>query len=199
MQKGFAPILLLVGILILATIAGGAYYFSTKNFSKSTLQPTIQTSQPQNPSPTTNPTAYWKTYTDAKNGYEIKYPNDKLTSCSSTIQGFPDTFDLRLDKECLISEPGIIIQIQVFDAPHPELTSPYPQCYTYTKEHIKIGQIDGNKYSPVIKKSTGECVMTSYGVTDTIEFDHNTKHFSIRAFNSEDLNYSQILSTFKFL
>lgn len=82
-QKGFAPILILVGFLVLiAAIPGGAYYLkSIKN-----QQPAVTTSKPSLPTPFPTPsdaspaptgaaeTADWKIY---KNTYfTFKYPKD---------------------------------------------------------------------------------------------------------------------------
>lgn len=51
-QKGFAPILIVVGILVIIVISGGAYYFGKFQALKSPLQnPTITS---QTPKPTIN-------------------------------------------------------------------------------------------------------------------------------------------------
>ncbi|MBI4035555.1 hypothetical protein HY383_01275 [Candidatus Daviesbacteria bacterium] len=67
MQKGFASVLVLIGILVLTAVAGGAYYLGKSQVTKP---------QPQNPvvvSPTPDETANWKTYT-SQYGYSFKYP-----------------------------------------------------------------------------------------------------------------------------
>ena len=72
-QKGFVPILILVGVLILAA-AGGAYYLGTKKASVSQIQ-VIPSQTPQaisSPSSTPDETANWKTYNQDK--YQIKFP-----------------------------------------------------------------------------------------------------------------------------
>ena len=91
MQRGFAPILVLVGILILAIIAGGVYYFGRSQIVKPQPQNPVvvyQTPQPTlapssfpdvNPVPNgTGETANWKTYTNTKYGYQVKYPAGEI-------------------------------------------------------------------------------------------------------------------------
>lgn len=90
MQKGFAPILILVGILVIAAI-GGAFYLGKQTSKPSQPQNQVVTSQ-ATPSSTqdtsrepngsaaspvpngTGETVNWKTYTNTKAGYSIKYP-----------------------------------------------------------------------------------------------------------------------------
>lgn len=101
-QKGFAPIILLVGILVTVVIAGGAYYLGTLKTNSKVVNPvvTYQVSPFPSASPvkvcnmlcvkgshcdngqcvpdqTTSPsadTSGWKTYTNTTYGYSLKYP-----------------------------------------------------------------------------------------------------------------------------
>ncbi len=81
-QTGFAPILILVGILVITLVGGGAYYFGSQ-------KPPVQPQNPiviSSPTPTTSPTdasgvpngtaetANWKTYTNNKYQFSFKYP-----------------------------------------------------------------------------------------------------------------------------
>lgn len=66
-QQGFAGIFVLL-VLALA-IAGGAYYLGTQKGSWKAQEATNTTS-------TTNQTADWKTYTNKRYGYSLKYPSD---------------------------------------------------------------------------------------------------------------------------
>lgn len=88
MQKGFAPILLLITILILVTLAAGAYYFGKSQTSKpqtqnqvvvsQTLQPTSAPSSSPDTSPVPNGTgeiANWKTYTNIDAKFSIQHPS----------------------------------------------------------------------------------------------------------------------------
>ncbi|MEK7450661.1 MAG: PsbP-related protein [Patescibacteria group bacterium] len=62
------------GIASIGTaIAVGGYFLGTKNSQPATENKVI--SRPS-PTPTLDPTANWKTYTNAVAGYSFKYPND---------------------------------------------------------------------------------------------------------------------------
>lgn len=79
MQKGQAVILVLVGILVLAAVAGGAYYLGQQNSSQPENKPVILENQ-KTPTPPSvkdeDETVDWKTYTNSENGFLVKYPND---------------------------------------------------------------------------------------------------------------------------
>lgn len=85
-QKGQTGVLILIGILIIALVAGGAYYFGRQTGPKLQTTPTPNAS-PANASPVPNgtgETANQKTYTTTKYGYLFKYPtNWKVTENSS--------------------------------------------------------------------------------------------------------------------
>ncbi|MBI2597049.1 hypothetical protein HYW41_02745 [Candidatus Daviesbacteria bacterium] len=74
-QKGFTPVLILLGAILITGIVGGAYYLGTQR-----SQPTSPTTTSQ-PTPTSNPTANgiasWGIYKNTKIGFEISYPNGK--------------------------------------------------------------------------------------------------------------------------
>ncbi len=84
-QKGFAPILILI---IIVLVAGGAYYFGTLKIKpKPQVIPTtvpsvkpainLETSVPVTQTtikPTTDPTANWKTFNHSTGNYQFKYP-----------------------------------------------------------------------------------------------------------------------------
>lgn len=78
-QKGQLTIFILVGILVLAGVAGGAYFLGKSGQSKpgqtvSQSQPTPQPTSGPQASHIPDPTANWKTYTNAKVGFQVKYP-----------------------------------------------------------------------------------------------------------------------------
>lgn len=80
MQKGFGSILILVGILVLAAVAVGAYYFGKSQTLKPQIQNPVAVSQ--TPQPISTPSASqdeisnWKTYTNDKYNFSFKYPKE---------------------------------------------------------------------------------------------------------------------------
>ncbi len=77
-QGGFAPILLLIGILIIVLVGGGIYYYQAQIYRSAT--PTSQVSKTPRPSTQTDETANWKTYINPVIKYTFEYPPDwKLT------------------------------------------------------------------------------------------------------------------------
>jgi hypothetical protein len=94
MQKGFTPIFILIGIVVLALISG-AYYLGSQNndttqisdlqnnskspnptsSSQVDLTPLPKSSSSTSPKSTADPSlANWQLYTDSKAGFSIKYP-----------------------------------------------------------------------------------------------------------------------------
>jgi len=74
-RKGFVPILILIGIVIIISVVGGAYYFSKKSLNPTATNPAI-TKVLSSPITTTAPdeTTIWKTYKNEKHNYSISYP-----------------------------------------------------------------------------------------------------------------------------
>ena len=79
-QKGFAPILILIGIFIVTAVAGGVYYFGKNSSSlrgtneKSDAAISHTPSPTYSPSPSMDETSTWKVYEDAD--YNFKHPSD---------------------------------------------------------------------------------------------------------------------------
>ena len=91
MQKGQGLILVIVGLVIVAAIAGGSYYFGKSQVSKP-QNPVVTSQTPQptiipvaSPSATPDETTNWKTYTST--GYAFKYPSngDVVTDQTSVV------------------------------------------------------------------------------------------------------------------
>lgn len=86
MQKGFGIIYILIGILVLGLVAGGAYYLGKSTSPQPTPQPFYPppSSTPSLPpldknlpilNKTSDQTANWKTYTNQKFHYSLEYPS----------------------------------------------------------------------------------------------------------------------------
>lgn len=85
MQKGFAPLLLLIGILILIVVGSGAYFLgksaTTKPVQQSVVQQTAVSTSQSTPVETVNQ----KTYTNTKYGFSLKYPAEWMKSDEEQI------------------------------------------------------------------------------------------------------------------
>lgn len=78
MQKGFLLIWILVGVLVIVAVAGGAYFLGRQTTPKPSPAPVSQNVQPTpTPDETANPDsigANWKIYEDLELGFSLKYP-----------------------------------------------------------------------------------------------------------------------------
>lgn len=77
-EGGQTQILILAGIVILVAVAGGIFYLGRisapkpQNVATSSPQPSTTLSPTTSPDPTAN----WKTYTNARHAYTIQYPQE---------------------------------------------------------------------------------------------------------------------------
>lgn len=87
MQRGFAPIVILVGLVLVTVIAGGTYFLTSRlHSSPSTVKPSTITPSVPTPSSTATPkpsqspdiVAGWKTYTITTVGLSFSYPSDLI-------------------------------------------------------------------------------------------------------------------------
>lgn len=69
MSKGFASIIILLGIAVIILIGGVVVY-------QKVLAPKANPTPTPIASPTPDPTANWKTYTNSILGYQVRYPSD---------------------------------------------------------------------------------------------------------------------------
>lgn len=74
MQKGFVPIFLLIGILVMASVLSGALYFDKLKLPQPAVNsPIVTTPTPQ--SVPVDETANWKTYVNDRYGFSFEYPS----------------------------------------------------------------------------------------------------------------------------
>jgi len=77
--KSQKPLVLIMSVLLIVTVAiAGLFYFQIQKLSKELSQ--YQTQPSPTPTATPDPTADWKTYTDPKGKYSLKYPTDWAAS-----------------------------------------------------------------------------------------------------------------------
>lgn len=212
-QKGFAPILIVLGIVATLGIAGGAYYLGT---NKAPSQPqqvnTSQTPQPsQIPSPTSDETANWKTYTNTKYGYEIQYPQDKFIDCSHGDYFALDfNYNALNETSCADGEGFRDISITAVDKSYgTTATTKFPECWSTKQEQVNVGSVVGTKYTNTrSNKDSCNTTQIAYARQNHILVDLNG--VTLRIFLSEFGAYGndqvkivqiaeQVLSTFKFL
>ncbi|MDD2822705.1 MAG: hypothetical protein PHQ59_01355 [Candidatus Daviesbacteria bacterium] len=198
-EKGFAPIIIILGIVLFLGIVGGVYYFS-KNSSSAIKNNPVNT-----PTPTAtlkvDETTNWKTYTNTEYGYSIKYPeNISLEEMGVDVKG-------KLVKWIWIDKQ---IQISVTKANSSECKV---DCPIISKiESVKIDNTEGKKQSGYISQIGGRIPQSFQQVI----IPHNGSYFNISLYElkndsiksserkagtiteAEIKLFNQILSTFEF-
>ena len=81
------PVFILLGVLILAILGGGLYYFNQQ--TAPAAKPQITISPTPRPTPVDETTG-WKIYTDSANNYVVKYPPE-LTLESYGLQNLKES------------------------------------------------------------------------------------------------------------
>lgn len=134
MQKGFAGILILIVVLVVA-VGAGAYYWGTQKSGG--IMPSSQTSAPSASTiPTPDETANWKTYTNTKYKFSIKAPSE--LEVEQEENGFYITNASRAQKEIADQYIPGRITVDVYDSSQFEV-------YETISELVKLSQ--GNKSS----------------------------------------------------
>lgn len=85
MQRGLAPILIILILAGALALAGGAYYLGTKR-SKTLLAPFAAPSQTPQPTSSTDETVDWEIYIDEQAGFSFKYSPDDFVFNNKTEQ-----------------------------------------------------------------------------------------------------------------
>ena len=205
------PVLLM--ILLLVIVGVGAYLLGT---SKTETPPIIaQVSVSISPIP--NPTANWKTYTNAQYGFEFKYPNSYSFKQKEPVAGEISALPENLKKFAtfFIYNPDKTVKITV--SVYNNLQ--YLPLDDWIKQVSEFGTqpsfINETKYAGsnninFLRGIYGCCesfdltAFASYQnriieIDDPIAFDEYIKyiHGDIKILSTEDI-FNQILSTFKF-
>lgn len=204
-ESGFAQIIL---ILIIIAVAIGAYYFGTvKNktglFS---VVPTPITSQAS-----TDDLANWKTYTNEKYGFSIKYPNalnlyndekdmkDKFKGNSISLLLSPKSY-LELDK---LTSPYIFDDGFSIFVSNIKLISQEFDATTYRVEKVKISDVDATKVTVLSEEYKSEAVKNGKGSViyylDRGKYRYTLSYATNNLKDGYNYMFDQILSTFKFI
>lgn len=190
MQRGFSPILILVGILIIVAVTGGAFYFG-----RQTTKPQFISNPEVSPSPAE--TANWKTYTSSF-GYSFKYPSELNLTSGSSVTSYAYDAQLAGDNYNLAFCKPNYCEISKID----QILSP-----NFIKETVK--KTDGLTVSgkPAFRIE-GEYKFSNapniYHIVEVINFKDN-QFINIEANGLKGISPAQltetldkILSTFKF-
>jgi len=199
-SKGFAPIVVLVLIIIVGIVA---YYFGTQKKKPALLitpTPVLTTV------PATNTIANWKTYTNTKYGYSIMYPQTWNIKSSGDPTGDGRCHDINTSPDLIeiSSEPmtnciGIMdnreIMIQVVD-------TPWSDDYLNDKFSGILDKIEfaGQTASRFIFDDTAQ---QPSPLATKIVFNYRGLGYRIFVVQKQggiiyDKSFDQILSTFKF-
>lgn len=210
-----------MGILVLAGVTGGAYFFGKSQSPKPQppspvfVSPTPQATPVSSSIPDASPaptgageTANWKTYTNTKYGFSLKYPDNlKIIEDSSSESSFSIVFDS-------IGQTGITVMGKDYDKQpyvgisrveyegalkNTLLNQPYQDLQTKRK-FIKTGEyiIDGKKFA-ILKVQ-----LVSDVIDSRLPEQYGTEIMGIvgdnlyRFYPVDNPQFNQILSTFKF-
>lgn len=208
-QKGFAPLLIIVGVLVAAGLLAGGYYLGAKKAP--TLQQTVNNQNPVvvgstgissgKPTPETKPdtvdTSNWKTYTNTQGGFRINYPSDLIPEehAATTQYGLTDVMSVSFtDSRSLPSNFNIDVVINQNKLSLQEFIAKY---YLPLGADISNFQLT----SVTIDNTYGLKSLHIPGEADT-EFVFVPHGNFIYVFSSEPRIpgqlFDQILSTFKF-
>jgi hypothetical protein len=186
-DEGFVQIVIILLALIL--VAGGAYYFGTKN---KTVQVPVASSNPV-VNPTADPKANWKTYSNSQFGFQLMYPTE-LTYLYDQLKQVGD---------------NLLLQNFNGSKPRKEESSDF-QMVLYVSNDTGLGleKVVKNSENKIISNITigGEKAIKGtsiqkYEEVPTVWVKHSGYLFTIQLSTPKTTNFSlfdQILSTFQF-
>jgi hypothetical protein len=190
-RKSRLKILIIIAVILLA-IYGGIYYFAINNIYNLSnySKKSTPTSVSKISTPTPDPTANWKTYTDSKYGYSIKYPTQWDANLPPVGHGI------------LIGQGPNENQITIgiFSTKNATMANSCKQTQQILLDNIpasrcnfaqQISEERGVAYNPPIISKT-----------IYIEALHNNQYYSVSLSSDQTSDkfkyFDQILSTFKF-
>lgn len=218
-QKGFTPIHILIGILVVVAL-GGAYYFSKSQPLKPQAQNQTVVSPRSTSAPTPDETANWKTYnanTKEGNQFSVKYPSkwvvleEKNKSKSVGNKNYPsmsiyftdksiDSIDGLTNPVDVAGYAGISISITTSldfkNIPLEDfLTGDTEMKKALVYRDVRVGGVSGKSVSHGLCNS-GNCLDIYFRKVNSV-YDVNVYNYADREEVQTVLN--KILSTFKFI
>jgi len=211
MQKGQSLILILVGVLIVVGIAGGAYYLGKQRSSSAPsnnqtactqdakicpdgsavgrVGPNCEFAECPKPSATPDETANWKTYINTKYSFSFKYPPDWILNEEGSEDGYavwfyrPDYKDNPIQIQLNIQKNGTLEK----------------EISTLKKQGIEMKNTTINNTPAIV--FTGQ-IGNGIGYIKEFSRDNNLYSFDVRVINQNLNDYiellDKIINTFKF-
>ncbi len=201
-QGKAAKVLAICSIIIIILIyASSLLIQSQKTTTAKLTQPNISTVPIITSA--SDPTANWKTYTNPKYGYNLRYPTKLFTKCESNgylyLEDGPENAS-----SCYAGEsiPAFYI-VNTLEGTGNFQKSEFKECYSVEQEPIEVDGVMGTKYSNSIENDKGVCdnQVVNYAKNQLhIVLNKNNVLYNIGFYEDQNKNVKyQILSTLKFL
>lgn len=197
MQRGFSPIFVIIGILILA---GAAYYFNSQK-----ALPSHSTNIPTSPSASPNDeTINWKTYANPKYGYSFKYPSDWIITDKTKIYNRSDIFDAQTfndDGKAELADNETDVLLSHVDIEKIKNTTTSSDAGMGAKSEVSITNINGKEIVKVIRNYfwyQADGTTLDKGTQYFIYIPVGENHLWLRSNIKNKQILDQILATFKF-
>lgn len=94
-RRGFAAPIVLIGVLVLLLVVGGAYYLGKTSSPVTAPLPSSTSAAVSTPASSVNPTAGWRTYTSNTYGFLIKYSPLATLADEGQIQSVEDRVTIK--------------------------------------------------------------------------------------------------------
>lgn len=178
-QSGFATVLLLIIILVVGVV-GGAYYLGQKGIITKFTGPAMTSQSPAPvveeppllpPIPETDETANWKTYKNEALSVSFKYPEGAIIQKRDSSDNSPNAIQVSYDDPKAIGwggpRPGWFIIIDMFENPNKLTIEEWAKENNYTK-----GGYKGESPTPIV---TSVAIGGKAGIkwVDSIKRDYN--------------------------
>ncbi|MFH0936792.1 MAG: PsbP-related protein [Candidatus Daviesbacteria bacterium] len=211
-EKGFTLIVFILVILIIsAGIVGGAFYIKQNSLIKSQSQnsgilsqaPQLTVDSQSTPTPSlissasSNEISNWKTYTNDKYYYSVKYPSNWF------LTEIQDSTTVNIDNSPISSlsptqELPKTMQIRIGRIQEKHISPWKPTSADYAIDPIIVGGITGTKYTDK-KPDKVDGLFHSIALIDSGNISYVIIYTNYDNKGTHDQIFDQILSSFKFL